>query len=158
DSFGTRAPSSGGSGVGSGTGAVDYTYSVGGLLPGTTYYYCAIASNAYGTSFGGVMFFTTKATAPATVTTSPMVTSGSAATLNGAANPTGDPTPGWFRYSASNPGSCNDTFGTRAPISGGSALGAGTSSVAFSQSISGLSPMTTYYVCAIAANSIGTTF
>ena len=37
------------------------------------------------------------------------------ATLNGTANPGGGATTGWFRYSATNPGSCSDTFGTRVP-------------------------------------------
>ena len=34
---------------------------------------------------------------------------------------------GWFRYATTNPGTCNDTFGTRAPATGGTSLGAGTS-------------------------------
>ena len=33
---------------------------------------------------------------------------------------------GWFRYSTTNPGTCDDTFGTRAPTSGGPYLGTGT--------------------------------
>ena len=37
------------------------------------------------------------------------------ALLNGAGNPNGATTTGWFRFSTMNPGTCNDTFGTRAP-------------------------------------------
>ena len=74
-----------------------------------------------------------------------------AATLNGTANPNGATTTGWFRYSTTNPGTCNDTFGTRAPASGGTALGRQRAAVPFSQPLTGLSPGTTYYFCAIAS-------
>src|SRR3989338_1716216 len=77
------------------------------------------------------------------------------ATLNGTANPTGTATTGWFRYRTSSPGSCNDSFGTRVPSSGGTSLGSGTSGVNFSRAISGLVQNTTYYYCAIAENAGG---
>ena len=38
------------------------------------------------------------------------------ATLNRSANPNSAATTVWFRYSATDPGTCNDSFGTRAPI------------------------------------------
>src|SRR3990167_7045895 len=77
------------------------------------------------------------------------------ATLNGTANPNGTATTGWFRYRTSSPGSCNDSFGTRVPSSGGTSLGSGTSGVNFSRAISGLVQNTTYYYCAIAENAGG---
>lgn len=77
-------------------------------------------------------------------------------TLNGAANPNGATTTGWFRYSTSSPGTCNDSFGTRAPSSGGTNLGVGTTSTNYSQSAASLLTATTYYYCAIASNSSGT--
>ncbi|MBI2065382.1 MAG: hypothetical protein HYT62_05045, partial [Candidatus Yanofskybacteria bacterium] len=77
------------------------------------------------------------------------------ATLNGTANPNGAVSTGWFRYSTANPGTCNDTFGTRVPATGGSSLGSGTAGVAYSQALSGLTTGTTYYYCAIASNSAG---
>ncbi len=156
DTFGTRAPSSSGSSLGSGSTAVPFAYSLSSLSPGVTYYYCAIASNSYGTGFGAVLSFTTPVTAPSVTTSSPSSLTRTTGVLNGYANPGGDATTAWFRYSTSSPGTCNDTFGTRAPTTGGAALGAGTSTVVFSQAITGLSPATTYYYCAIAANSVGT--
>lgn len=78
------------------------------------------------------------------------------ATLNGSANPNGGATDGWFRYSTTNPGTCNDIFGTRIPGVSGTALGSGTSPVAFSNATSNvLNQATTYYYCAIASNNSG---
>jgi phosphodiesterase/alkaline phosphatase D-like protein len=161
DSFGTRVPSSGGSNLGAGTAAVMYTLNtntITTLLPGTTYYYCAIASNSFGTSFGAVVSFTTPAALPAVSTVSATLVTASTATLNGSANPRGGSTTAWFRYSSTFPGSCSDTFGTRVPAMGGTDLGAGNTSVAFAQPITGLTQGTTYYYCAIASNSAGTSF
>lgn len=94
---------------------------------------------------------------PPTVTTSAASSvTLSAATLNGEANPNGEATTGWFRYSVTDPGTCNDSFGTRTPVSGGTSLGGGISSVSFNESVSGLSNGTTYYYCALASNSGGT--
>ncbi|MBK6749026.1 MAG: hypothetical protein IPG67_03200 [Acidobacteria bacterium] len=157
DSFGTRAPSSGGSALGAGTTPQNYAQAISGLVTGTTYYFCAIASNAEGVSFGSVLSFTTLA--PPTVTTSAATSVGSTtATLNGNANTNGLSTTGWFRYASTNPGICNDSFGTRAPTSGGSALGSGTSPQNYAQALSGLVTGTTYYFCAIASNAAGTSF
>ncbi len=156
DTFGTRAPSSSGLGLGTGTTSTAFAQAVAGLSPGVTYYYCAIASNAYGTGVGAVLSFTTPATAPSVTTSGASSLTRTTGVLNGYANPGGDATTGWFRYSLSSPGTCNDTFGTRAPATGGAALGSGSSSVSFGQAITGLAPGVTYYYCAIAANSAGT--
>ena len=91
---------------------------------------------------------------PADVTTNDAgFVSSSSATLNGSANPQGSATSGYFRYSTTNPGSCDDSFGTATPSG---SLGSGTSDVPFSYSLSGLSASTTYYYCAVATNSNGT--
>ena len=74
-----------------------------------------MARNSYGTAFGSVLSFTTLAAAPTVTTGASRNRTGTGATLNGTANPGGDATTGWFRYGTVSPGTCNDTFGTRAP-------------------------------------------
>jgi hypothetical protein len=98
-------------------------------------------------------------TAPTVTTTAATSVGTTGATLNGSANPNGAATTGWFRYSTTSPGTtCNDTFGTRLPSTGGSSLGSGTAAVAYSQAVTGLTASTTYYFCAIGSNSFGTAF
>ena len=158
DSFGTRAPAAGGTALGSGSTSVPYSEPISGLSPGTTYYFCAIASNSAGTAFGAVFSFTTAPLAPVVDTSAATSLTSDTATLNGSADPNDAATTGWFRYATTDPGSCDDTFGTRAPASGGTALGSGSTSVPYSEPVSGLSPETTYYFCAIASNAGGTSF
>lgn len=91
---------------------------------------------------------------PPTVTTNSATNvSTSTATLNGQANPNGGATTGWFRYATSTPGNCDDVFGTKTATS---SLGAGTSTVAYSENLTGLAKGTAYYYCALASNSGGT--
>jgi hypothetical protein len=130
DTFGTRTPSSGGTALGAGTTTSPFTATLSGLPTGVTYYYCAIAQNALGTALGSVLSFTTTA-APSVATTLASSVTATGATLEGSANPNAVASTGWFRYSATSPGSCNDTFGTRAPTSGATALGAGSASVPY---------------------------
>ncbi len=161
DTFGTRVPSSSvnDTNLGAGSTAVSYSNAISGLLPGATYFYCAIVQNQFGTAFGSVIQFSTLVAIPVTTTSSATNRTGTSATLNGTANPGGDATTGWFRYATTSPGTCNDSFGTRAPaVSGGSAIPSGNSTVSYSQNISGLTAGTTYFFCAIAQNSVGTGF
>jgi hypothetical protein len=103
------------------------------------------------------MTFTTAG--PPVVTTVAATSVGSTgATLNGTANPDQVATTGWFRYATTSPGTCNDTFGTRAPAASGTSLGAGSAAVPYSQAVTGLAAGTTYYFCAIAQNTSGTRF
>ncbi|MBL8918711.1 MAG: hypothetical protein JNJ54_07635, partial [Myxococcaceae bacterium] len=155
DTFGTRTPAMGGIDLGAGASPVATQQALTGLTPATTYFACAIAQNTWGTSFGGLVSFTTAAAAPAVTTLASSAISVTGATLNGSAIPNGAPTQGWFRYSTTNPGTCNDTFGTRAPATGGTSLGAGATPAAFSEVLSGLAPGTTYFACAIASSSAG---
>jgi hypothetical protein len=156
DAFGTRVPSVGGTGVGAGTTPTGYSVSTTGLLPGTTYYFCAIAQNPSGTAFGAILTFGTPALAPTVNTNAATNVTSSTATLNGDANPNGSATTAYFRYSTSSPGVCNNTFGTRAPLTGGTSL-SGNGSQTFTQDIVGLAAGTTYYYCGIGQNGVGTT-
>ncbi len=85
---------------------------------------------------------------PSSITTTTVI-------LDGTGNPNGTAATGWFRYSATNPGACTDSFGTRHPSSGGTSLGSGSTGVNFTRSLTGLSAGTTYYYCAIASNTGG---
>ena len=108
DAFGTRAPASGGASLGSGTTVQPYSQPIGGLAVETTYYYCAIASNLEGTTFGAVLSFTTTdatpsptptatgtytPTATATGSFTPIATATSTFTATPTVSPTGTPTP-----------------------------------------------------------------
>lgn len=73
-------------------------------------------------------------------------------------NPNGANTTGWFRYGSTSPGTCNDTFGTRAPAIGGVNLGNGYSPVQYFYYNAPISPDTIYYYCAIAENAMGKSF
>jgi len=162
DTFGTRVPATSGTALGMGSSSVAYSITTTGLSPGTTYYFCAITSNASGTGVGAVLSFTTPAP-PAVVTTGATVITSSSAQLNGSANPTAATSIGWFRVNSTDPGTCNDTFGTRIPVTAGTgtSLGSGTTPVAYAintNSVFTLTPGTTYYYCAIASNSLGTSF
>src|SRR5262249_31290006 len=110
-----------------------------------------------GSAFGAVLSFTTLQL-PVATTQAASPIAPTSATLNGTGNAHGASTTGWFRYTVSNPGSCDDTFGTRVPASSGQDLGNGTSDIAFSQAITGLTAGTTYYYCAIVASSVGTSY
>lgn len=136
---------------------VNVSLTITGLSQGTTYYFCLLASNIFGASLGNQLSFTTLNT-PAVTTTAVTGLSATTVTLNGAVNPRGLSTTAWFRYSTVNPGTCNDTFGTRTPPGNDSVLGSGMATQNYSQSIAGLIAATTYYVCAIAQNSDGLGF
>jgi MYXO-CTERM domain-containing protein len=158
DAFGTRTPSSGGTALGAGTQPAAFTAALTGLTRGAAYYYCAIAGNAEGTSFGAIQVAVPGTTSPVVTTEAAVAISGSGATLAGTANPNGNSATGWFRYGDIAPISCDDSFGTRAPVTGGTSLGAGMSPLPLEQPIAGLEPNLTYYYCAAASNLGGATF
>ncbi len=154
DTFGQRTPAAGGTAVGSGNGSVPVTLRVDALTVGQTYHYCLIADNTRGTTYGTLRTYVHEAT-PTVRTGEPSPITGSSATLVGEATPNGTPAVGWFRYSTSSPGTCNDSFGTRSPATGGTNLGSDFAPVPYTVDGVGLQPATRYYVCALAENTVG---
>ena len=135
---------------------VAYSQAISGSSPATTYYFCAIASNSEGTSFGAVLTFTTPAAPAVDHDGRDDASPNTSATLNGSANPNG---------SRRRAGSATPPP-TPAPATTPSARAR--RRAAARRSASGSTPWptrsrsracragTTYYYCAIASNSAGT--
>ena len=111
------------------------------LKPGTTYYFAIEAANADGKVKGSVLSFTTLAALPApTVSTQAATKVGTTtATLNGTVDPDGYATSYYFYYNTTAEMSQYDELGTSS-ISAGS----GTSAVAATAALTGLTPGTAY--------------
>ena len=134
---------------GSGTGS--YSESIGSLSSNTTYYYNAYAINSIGTSYGTARSFTTLST-PASVTTQAVTDiSITTATGNGNITDLGAPNP-------TQHGVCWNTSGTPTTSDTKTEDGAVAATGAFTSSMTGLSPNTTYYVRAYATNTAGTVY
>ncbi len=130
------------------TGTPDSIFSVAvsGLQSFTTYYYKAYATNALGSVEGEVMQFTT-VIKPSVSTNAATDIYSASATLNG---------------NVTNHGGTTSTirgflYGTSADNLADSVT-SGTGSGAYSKSIAGLAPSTTYYFKAFASNSAGTVY
>ena len=121
---------------------VTFSQAITGLAPATTYYFCAIAQNSQGVAWGTVQTFITP-TAPTALTTPATTITTSSAQLNGSGNPNRAPPSVTSAMPATDPGTCDDKFGSRAPTSGGINLGSDIYDQPYYQSISGLSPATT---------------
>ncbi|HEV2923756.1 MAG TPA: S8 family serine peptidase [Solirubrobacteraceae bacterium] len=136
---------------GSGTNPVDVSASITGLSPSTTYHFRILATNARGTSKGTDVTFTTLADSPL-----PTVLTGAAssatptvATLDASVNPNGATVSDChFEYGVT------PAYGSNVPCT--PQPGSGTSPVAVSASITGLSPGTNYHFRVVATNPGGT--
>ena len=135
-----------------GTGVGTFISSLTSLTPGTTYYVRAYATNIVGTAYGNVVSFTTvAATIPIGVTTN-VLTSVTQTTASGGGNINSD-----GGATVTSRGVCWSNINSNPTISNtktidGSGIGA------FSSSLTGLTPGTTYYVRAYATNSAGTAY
>lgn len=133
-----------------GSSAGSFSSTITGLLPETTYYVRAYATNEKGTVYGVQLTFTTLPisipiiiTASATSITTTTATSGGNITDDGGATVTAR-------------GICWST--TSNPTIANSRTSAGTGTGAFTSSITGLTANTTYYMRAYASYSLGTAY
>ena len=130
-----------------GNGASNFTSVLIDLLPTTTYYYRAYATNSIGTGYGITYTFTTVAVPNLTTTTTLGITtstaiSGGTISIDGGASITAK-------------GVCWSTS-TMPTIDLATKTNNGAGTATFTSSLSGLAPVTTYYVRAYATNSFGT--
>jgi phosphodiesterase/alkaline phosphatase D-like protein len=148
ESYGSSIPCS--QMAGSGSGPVAVSADVSGLSPSTMYHFRISATNPAGTSVGADATFTTTASEPPAVLTG--IASGVAqtsGTLNATVNPEDETVSDChFEYGTS------EAYGLIVPCS--PPPGSGTSPVAVSSAVSGLSPSTTYHFRVVATNGTGT--
>ena len=133
-----------------GSGSGSFTTSLSGLVPGTTYYVKAFATNGAGTAYGNEISFTTNPVVLPTLTTNAVSTitrttavSGGNVTNNGGAV-------------LISKGICYST--TPNPTIDQNMVEKGTTTGSFSADLTGLTPGTGYYVRAFATNSAGTSY
>lgn len=134
-----------------GTGIGSFSSTISGLIPATTYYVRAYATNSAGTAYGTQQTFTTStAVTLASISTS-TISSVTQNTAISGGNITSD-----GGAAVTSRGVCWNTTGSPTISNSRTSNGSGTG--AFTSSISGLSPRTTYYVRAYATNSAGTSY
>ncbi len=140
--------------VGSGNYNINITSGASGLLSNTTYYYRAIASNSYGTSYGSTYSFTTsnqaiQGSAPVVTTNSATIFFTNSTLLNGSVNANGAITTAWFEYG---------TTLALGQTTNSQPMGMGTIAYNYSYILSNLTPNAIYYFRAIAQNAYGTSY
>ena len=128
----------------------DFTATVTGLQPGTTYYVRAYATNGVGTAYGGQQTFTTPSGLP-TVQTATEVTLTGSGTAQCGGTVTGD---GGFTVTARGVCWSMSPEPTTSNLHSNDGSGTGT----FVSTLTGLQPSTTYYVRAYAINANGTVY
>jgi hypothetical protein len=136
----------------SGSSDLNVSADLSGLSPNTTYHYRIAATNVDGTSYGDDAVFTTGSveTFPPIVNTEPATNVGSNfATLNGTVNPNGLTTTYTFEYGTT--ASYGNVLTNQEELSG-------TSELAVSADLTGLSSNTEYHYRITATNSDGTRF
>jgi len=132
-----------------GTGVGSFTSSITGLIPVTTYYFRAYATNAVGTVYGTQVYISTPATLATLSTTSISSVTSTSVITGGYISSDGG-------ASVSARGVCWST--SQNPTIADSRTSNGTGMGSFTSSITGLVPVTTYYFRAYATNSVGTVY
>jgi phosphodiesterase/alkaline phosphatase D-like protein len=139
--------------VGSGTTSVGVSVPLTGLTSGTKYYYQPQATNSAGTANGAINSFTTTgttATKPTATTGAASLITASTTTVAGSVTPNGADTHYVFSY-----GTNSNLSGAKTTTS--TDVGSGTTAVAVSAGLTGLTSNTKYYYRVQATNSAGTT-
>jgi uncharacterized protein (TIGR02145 family) len=146
----TASPTTSSSKTSDGTGSGSFTSNLSGLLPATTYYVRAYATNSAGTSYGNEVSFTTGQIVVATLTT----TTVSSITLTTAVSGGNITANGGGTITAR--GVCWAT--TTTPTISNFITTDGTGSGIFTSNLTGLLPGTTYHLRTYATNSAGTAY
>ena len=132
--------------ISSGT-STDFSYSLTGLSPNTTYYYKAYARNNRGIGYGNTQSFTTP-TMPSVTTAQVSGVTGYTAVCGGTVTSTGNAT--------ATRGVCWST--SQSPTVSDSHTNDGSGSGSYTSTLSNLNPGTTYYVRAYVTNIVGTAY
>jgi streptogramin lyase len=150
--YGSSGPAPKTAVLGYGGAAVNESWELKGLSPGTTYHYRMVAINDAGeTVYGADKSFKTPATPPSSSTEAATGVGSSEATLNGTVNPNGAGTTFQFEYGKTT------SYGLSAPVPAES-IGSGKSNVKVSAPIGfAVEPNTTYHYRLVATNVGGTT-
>jgi uncharacterized protein (TIGR02145 family) len=133
---------------GSATGPGTYSSTLINLIPGSTYYVRAYATNGIGTSYGGELSFSTNCTLPSAATNPASGITNTTSTFNGTVNANNLSTSMTFEYGLST------TYGTSVNATPGTVTG--TISTSVTAAVSSLLPNTLYHYRVKTVNCGGT--